>query len=62
MENQVADEVKLRDDSAERVAKEMAHNILFQIEGKTFGDVSRQEYLMAVYQSLRVLRGHMPSG
>lgn len=43
-----------------KIAKEMGEYILFKIEGKEAGQISREDYLRAVYQSVLALKGFDP--
>jgi hypothetical protein len=42
------------------VAEHMAQTILITIEGKSWKKINRQEYLAAVYHSIRTLSGVEP--
>jgi hypothetical protein len=53
-------EVEVTGKSKYEVAHQMAHNIIHLIDKKKYADVSRQEYLRAVSESLTVLNGGWP--
>jgi hypothetical protein len=53
--------VELGGKSKYQVAQDMAR-LIFELEDKiNFRDVTRKEYLQAVYESILVLDGHSPS-
>jgi hypothetical protein len=53
-------EVEVGGQSKYEVAHRMAHNIITLIDKKKISEVSRQEYLTAVYQSVVILNGGWP--
>lgn len=53
-------DVEVTGKSIYEVAHEMATQVLFSVESKKWGAITRQEYLRAHYDALRVLRGHIP--
>jgi len=57
----MADKIQLDGMGAERVAMEMAYNIILNIENKSWEQTTRVEYLKTVVQCVRALKGIDPS-
>lgn len=50
--------VHIGENSPEQVAYKMAERILISVEGRSLKDLSRQEYLDAVVECIRALKGN----
>lgn len=56
----MADTPDIGSPSKYKVALDMAVTILLTLEKKQWGQISRKDYLQAVYESIRVLNGIEP--